>query len=616
MAAPKNAQELPFGVALVFTALGGLGLAIVLVWIAVASWVTFAYRPAAATVIERRLNRHPGNKGGATYRLQALLAYQVDGQEYRTWFEWPNSTRHSSGPEADAVLNQLQPGQEVPCFHDPLDPATAVLDRNCLSWGMLPGIAISSLFLLAGLGGLIRVWPTTFPRGLRDAAVTRMRRTPKRFYLWAGAFLAVVVATIGTLYLAGAALGGGVVVVIIAAILAGVGTGWPAWRYAAITMASPEKRAARAAGPPRSGGWSKGLSPAAAWNRIEPIAVVSGARLRVRLKANLASDALVQAGIWGFVLAVGLVGFVLTALVPRPPEGYPAPGRGALMLLSMVLGGCLVFGLGRRLWQRLARLTLEVAEHPLRAGSNCHLCIDHHDRTELQRLRLELVCEEVRHAGKSGKRHIACRLPVPLHPSPDRVGARHAQLQVPANLPGSFRLECHEVRWYLETGLGPWIRWKIRYPVMVEPGSSCCAPPSHPSSVVRLEDGPVSLWLEGESAWFGSGDMVRGGYAVRPVDGNPLRTIELSVLWRAPAPGSSELGVCHYEEHTAREEGEHPVYGTHAFHTRLPEGPLSYEGQVVIIRWAVRLRLRYVNGDERVCELPFRLAQGNAPRAN
>ena len=153
MAAPKTAQELPFGVACVFTAVGGLGLAAVSVWIVVASWVTFAYRPATATVVERRLNRHAGSKGGATYRLLVLLAYQVDGQEYSTWQELPNSTRHPSGPEADAVLNQLQPGQEVRCFHDPRNPGTAVLDTKRLSWVMLPGLATSTLFLLAGLGG-------------------------------------------------------------------------------------------------------------------------------------------------------------------------------------------------------------------------------------------------------------------------------------------------------------------------------------------------------------------------------------------------------------------------------------------------------------------------------
>ena len=228
---------------------------------------------------------------------------------------------------------------------------------------------------------------------------------------------------------------------------------------------------------------------------------------------------------------------------------------------------------------------------------------------------MELVCEEIRRAGKSGKRHIACRLPVPLHPSPDRVGARHAQLQVPANSPGSFRLQNHEIRWYLETRLGPWIRWRIRYPVMVEPSPVHATSPSHPHSML-LENGQVHA-LAGLWNWSGSVPETRSApaYTVRPVAGNPLRTVELSVLWQAPVFGSHEIGVCHYEEHVSVEEGEHPVKGTSAFRTRLPTGPLSYEGQIVIIRWVVRPRLRHVRGDERVCELPIRLGRCEAPRS-
>src|SRR5262245_53153128 len=105
MVSPKRSNEvLPFGVALIFTALGGLGMAFFLGWIAVASWVTFAYRPAQALVVERHLHRHPGSKGGGYYQLQVLLEYRVAGEDYRSWVELPQSTRKSTGPEADAVL--------------------------------------------------------------------------------------------------------------------------------------------------------------------------------------------------------------------------------------------------------------------------------------------------------------------------------------------------------------------------------------------------------------------------------------------------------------------------------------------------------------------------------
>src|SRR5262249_30709385 len=74
-----------------------------------------------------------------------------------------------------------------------------------------------------------------------------------------------------------------------------------------------------------------------------------------------------------------------------------------------------------------------------------------------------------------------------------------------------------------------------------------------------------------------------------------------------PPPGVVEMGVCHYESHPAVDGNDLPLYSTRTFAARMPDGPLSHEGKAVVIRWVVRLRLRYVNGDEAVTDLPFRL---------
>ena len=39
----------------------------------------------------------------------------------------------------------------------------------------------------------------------------------------------------------------------------------------------------------------------------------------------------------------------------------------------------------------------------------------------------------------------------------------------------------------------------------------------------------------------------------------------------------------------------------------LPDGPPSYEGPIVKVRWRVRLRLRYADGGEVLDERPFSL---------
>jgi hypothetical protein len=88
--------------------------------------------------------------------------------------------------------------------------------------------------------------------------------------------------------------------------------------------------------------------------------------------------------------------------------------------------------------------------------------------------------------------------------------------------------------------------------------------------------------------------------------------VELSVLWHADARGGADLGVCHYEEHGAVDGDDLALYARRHYRARLPDGPPSYDGKVVRIQWAVRLRLRYVNGTEVLRELPLRLVDAGA----
>jgi hypothetical protein len=86
-----------------------------------------------------------------------------------------------------------------------------------------------------------------------------------------------------------------------------------------------------------------------------------------------------------------------------------------------------------------------------------------------------------------------------------------------------------------------------------------------------------------------------------------LRSVELSVLSSTSPAESAALDVCHYEEHAAVGDDDRLLYAARQFQAVLPEGPPSYSGQVFQVRWAVRLRLRYAEGDEVVRELPFLL---------
>jgi hypothetical protein len=180
-------------------------------------------------------------------------------------------------------------------------------------------------------------------------------------------------------------------------------------------------------------------------------------------------------------------------------------------------------------------------------------------------------------------------------------------LDVPAWATPGFRAEHHRVTWYVVLDLGAWARREVRYPVTVEPAAPA---ESSPSGGGRLEEGPVSLWVDHRTT-FPPGATLTGGYTLRAGDAGVLRTVELSVLWYTDDRGIGEMGVCHYEERAA-EGGQAPLYGTRPFRAHLPQGPFSHDGKLVKLRWAVRLRLRYAGGEEVVRELPFRLGTARA----
>jgi hypothetical protein len=127
----------------------------------------------------------------------------------------------------------------------------------------------------------------------------------------------------------------------------------------------------------------------------------------------------------------------------------------------------------------------------------------------------------------------------------------------------------------------------------------------------------VSIWIDSHSPRFLPGATLSGGYKVRADDerDRPLRSVELSVLW-SEGGVSSEVSVCHYEEHEAVDGDDLRLYGSHEFSTRLPDDAPSHEGPLVKLRWAVRLRLRYADGSEIVRELPFQVSPSGGEPEN
>ena len=96
------------------------------------------------------------------------------------------------------------------------------------------------------------------------------------------------------------------------------------------------------------------------------------------------------------------------------------------------------------------------------------------------------------------------------------------------------------------------------------------------------------------------------------VDPDAVRAIEVSVAWYTEGKGEEDLSV-HAFERIVDRDALRAALADHAFETRLPPSPLTYEGVIVKIRWCVRVRVFFAGGRDYVSEHEFEM--GGVPAA-
>lgn len=102
-------------------------------------------------------------------------------------------------------------------------------------------------------------------------------------------------------------------------------------------------------------------------------------------------------------------------------------------------------------------------------------------------------------------------------------------------------------------------------------------------------------------------ELLEFEYCVRRVEPEAVERLEISVMWYTEGKGSDDFGV-HYFESLSGEELSPLLHGDHRHVCKtLPAYPLSYEGQLLKIRWCIRLRLYLTDGREVTAEQPFYL---------
>lgn len=130
-----------------------------------------------------------------------------------------------------------------------------------------------------------------------------------------------------------------------------------------------------------------------------------------------------------------------------------------------------------------------------------------------------------------------------------------------------------------------------------------------PKTVAVAE--PV-LQLDRRSACYQPGEELNAKLALPAKLATSLRAIELSLVWFTVGKGDEDLHVCRFQRNALATLPQTEQQLHWELDAVLPASPLSYDGRIVKLCWAVRARLFGQEGKVQLIELPLRLG-GVAP---
>jgi hypothetical protein len=123
------------------------------------------------------------------------------------------------------------------------------------------------------------------------------------------------------------------------------------------------------------------------------------------------------------------------------------------------------------------------------------------------------------------------------------------------------------------------------------------------------DESMIVIRLDGEGRTRRPGETLSGEYWVTSLHSTAVKAIEASVLWQTEGKGDEDLAVIEFSRREAEEDRPLDITRPQRFGATLPNSPLSYDGQLIKVRWCVRVRIFLRRGKEIVAEKAFRLGE-------
>jgi hypothetical protein len=113
-----------------------------------------SWREVPCAIVSSTVRTHQGDDG-ATYSIDVLYRYEIDGREHRSnRYQFMGGSSGGYDSKAEVVAG-IPPGTETTCYVDPNDPFEAVMERGFTTdyfFGLIPLV-----FAVVGFGGMVLV---------------------------------------------------------------------------------------------------------------------------------------------------------------------------------------------------------------------------------------------------------------------------------------------------------------------------------------------------------------------------------------------------------------------------------------------------------------------------
>ena len=116
----------------------------------------------------------------------------------------------------------------------------------------------------------------------------------------------------------------------------------------------------------------------------------------------------------------------------------------------------------------------------------------------------------------------------------------------------------------------------------------------------------IQIRLTDEKRVYQPGDVLVGQYVIDNPGDQRVHAVEASVIWMTEGKGEEDIGVHFFDRQKGPFDARH-LKQPRKFSTVLPGSPFSYDGMMIRVRWAVRVRLFFEADSELTEELFFRL---------